>query len=406
MQIKNVPLDKLKVFEKNPREHGEDIPALVASIKRFGWTNPILVQKGTMRIIAGHGRALAALKAGLKEVPVVELELSEQDATACTIADNKLAEKSAWHIPNLKELLVQLDDGEFDLSLTGFSEDELQKLIDWQPPQIEGDADIPLLSLPAKATTKPGELYLLGKHRLLCGDSSKPSFVKKLMNGKSATVIFTDPPYGVGIGKKNAMLNTFHKAGKCLDDLGMDDMPPEKLGELLKQIFTLWRTVMADNCSVFVCSPQGGGLGMMMMMMKEAGLEVRHILNWVKNCATFSMGHLDYDYQHEPILFTWKKTHKRKKMGAFQTSVWAVDKPLASKEHPTMKPVALPTCAILNHSDQGDVVGDPFLGSGTTLIAAEQTGRICYCMEVEPRYCDVTISRWEKLTGKKATRDG
>ena len=222
------------------------------------------------------------------------------------------------------------------------------------------------------------------------------------MNGKNTTLVFTDPPYGVSIGKKNAMLNTFQPSGRCLDDFDMDDMAPAELGEMLKKVFTLWLGIMADNCSVFVCSPQGGGLGMMMLMMKESGLEVRHILNWVKNRATFSMGRLDYDYQHEPILFTWKKTHKRKKEGAFQTSIWAVDKPMKNKEHPTMKPVELPVCAILNHSDKGDIVGDPFLGSGTTMIAAEMTGRICCGMEISPNYCDVIVDRWEKFTGKKA----
>ncbi|MFA5937347.1 MAG: DUF5131 family protein [Candidatus Paceibacterota bacterium] len=157
-----------------------------------------------------------------------------------------------------------------------------------------------------------------------------------------------------------------------------------------------------DNCSVFVCSPQGGGL-CMMMMMKDAGLEVRHIINWVKNSPTFSMGRLDYDYQHEPILFTWTKTHKRKKNGAFQTSLWAADKPRKCDLHPTMKPVELPECAILNHTDKKDIVVDMFGGSGTTLIAAEKTGRRCYMLELNPIYVQVIIDRWEAFTGNNAT---
>ena len=183
----------------------------------------------------------------------------------------------------------------------------------------------------------------------------------------------------------------------------MDEMKPDGLYKMLLAVFSLWRGFMAEDCSVFVCSPQGCGLGMMMMMMmKDSGLQVRHIINWIKNSPTFSMGRLDYDYQHEPILFTWTKKHKRKKEGAFQTSLWTVNKPMANKHHPTMKPVELPTNAILNHTDRGDVVADMFLGAGSTLIAAEQTGRACYGIEIEPRYCDVIVERWETFTGKKA----
>jgi DNA modification methylase len=157
---------------------------------------------------------------------------------------------------------------------------------------------------------------------------------------------------------------------------------------------------------VFVCSPQGGGLlGMMMMMMRDAGLEVRHILNWIKNSPTFSMGRLDYDYQHEPILFTWKKTHKRKKEGAFQTSIWTVDKPRSCDKHPTMKPVDLPTCAILNHTDVNDIVADMFGGSGTTMIASQNTKRRCRMQEISPSYCAVILQRMKdafpEITCKK-----
>jgi len=174
----------------------------------------------------------------------------------------------------------------------------------------------------------------------------------------------------------------------------MDDMKPAALGEMLQKAFTLWRGYMADDCSVFVCSPQGGGLGMMMMMMmRDSGLEVRHILNWIKNNPTFSMGRLDYDYQHEPILFTWTKTHKRKKEGAFQTSLWTVDKPRANKEHPTMKPIELPACAIMNHTDALDIVADMFGGSGTTMVACQNTKRCCRMVEISPAYCAVILQR-------------
>jgi DNA modification methylase len=173
----------------------------------------------------------------------------------------------------------------------------------------------------------------------------------------------------------------------------MDDMKPEELKVMLLAAFTTFRAFMADDCAVFVCSPQGGELGMMMMMMQEAGLEVRHILNWIKNSPTFSMGRLDYDYQHEPILYTWTKTHKRYNKGEFQTSLWSVDKPRANKEHPTMKPIELPTNAFLNHTDIGDVTADIFGGSGTSMVASENTKRKCRMIEISPAYCAVILQR-------------
>jgi DNA modification methylase len=186
-----------------------------------------------------------------------------------------------------------------------------------------------------------------------------------------------------------------------LTDIESDQSSPEELKAMLMACFRETRLVCADDCSLFVCSPQGGQLGMMMMMMmQESGLEVRHVLNWVKNSPTFSMGRLDYDYQHEPILFTWIKTHKRPMGGQFKTSTWTVDKPRACKEHPTMKPVELPTNAILNHSDPGDLVFEPFSGSGTTIIAAEQTGRRCRAIEISPGYVSVALQRYKDATGK------
>jgi DNA modification methylase len=313
------------------------------------------------------------------------------------IADNRLAELAEMNNSALKDLLQELDTGEIDMDLTGYSADELERLMTQfrqddladAEPQIDKAAE-----LNKKWTVKTGDLWQVGKHRLLCGDSTKAGDVERLMGKDKSTCVFTDPPYGVSIGKKNVMLNTFQKAGRCLTNLDMDDMPPAELGQMLLKAFIVCREYMADDCSVFVCSPQGGDLCMMMMMMmRDAGLEVRHILNWIKNCPTFSMGRLDYDYQHEPILFTWKKTHKRKKEGAFQTSLWEVNKPTANKEHPTMKPVELPTCAILNHTDAGDVVSDPFLGSGTTMVAAQNTNRKCYGIEISPDYCAVILER-------------
>jgi 16S rRNA G966 N2-methylase RsmD len=227
------------------------------------------------------------------------------------------------------------------------------------------------------------------------------------MQGKRASCVFTDPPYGVSIGKKNVMLNSVQKAGRCLDNIASDDLTPDQLKAILLPAFVNVREiVMADDCTLFTCSPQGGGLGMMMMMMmQEAGLMSRHVLIWKKNQPTFSMGRLDYDYAHEPILLTWGKRHKRPMGGAHRTSVWEIDKPRASAEHPTMKPVELYINAYLNNSDAGDLVADVFAGSGTAFIAAEQTGRICRGLEISPTYCDVIVKRWETFSGKTAVQN-
>jgi len=224
----------------------------------------------------------------------------------------------------------------------------------------------------------------------------------KLMNGVKVDLVFTDPPYGVSIGDKNKFLNKFQESGRCTNNIKGDTLSPEKLYKILVSAFTNTKSQLKDTASVYVTA-QGGGLGMMMMMMmRDSGLEVRHILNWIKNSPTFSMGRLDYDYQHEPILFTWNKSHKRRMKGTHKTSCWFIDKPRESKLHPTMKPIELISNAILNSSDATDSVLDPFGGSGSTLIACEQLNRKCYMMELDPIYCDVIIKRWEQLTGGKA----
>lgn len=399
-ELRRVKASELIPNPKNWRTHPiAQQDALKGILAEVGFAGAVLARElddGSLMLIDGHMRAEATTD---QEIPVLILDVDEAESDKLLATFDPIAAMAESDPAALDALLRNVDTGSEALQKM------LAELADgaglYQDKEILED-EVP--EPPADPITKPGDLWVLGDHRVLCGDSTKADDVGRLMGGATSTVVFTDPPYGVSVGKKNVFLNTFQKAGRCLENLDMDDMSSEELGGMLKKAFTLWRTVMADDCSVFVCSPQGGGLGMMMMMMmKESGLGVRHILNWVKNCATFSLGRLDYDYQHEPILFTWVKTHKRKKEGAFQTSVWAVDKPMKNKEHPTMKPVALPTCAILNHSDSGDIVADPFLGSGTTLIAAEQNNRKCYGMEISPAYCDVIVQRWEKLTGKTAT---
>ena len=239
----------------------------------------------------------------------------------------------------------------------------------------------------------PGE-----SHRILCGDSRVIEDLGTLMDGASATLVFTDPPYGVAIGAKNRMLNSFQKAGRNLSNIVDDEMEPDDLKVLLTKAFTNLKSFMSEDCSVLVTVPQGGELGMMMLqMMSDVGLPVRHTLIWRKNAPTFSMGRLDYDYQHEPIFFTWGKTHKKRQLGPHRTSVWHVDKPRASPDHPTMKPVELPANGILNHTDLKDHVLDIYCGTGPTIVAAEMTGRIGHGMEIEPKYVAVCLQRLKDM---------
>jgi hypothetical protein len=379
---------------KNPRFiRDERFKKLVESVRDFPEAMPargIVVDENNV-VLGGNMRYRACRELGMKEIPADWVHrlpgLTVEQKRRFIIMDNR-----PYGDDDMDLLANEWDVDE--LLKAGFDESDLTGLANDEPDDAEPQID-QAAELNKVWKVKTGDLFQIGEHRLLCGDSTKEEAAKRLMGDQKATCVFTDPPYGVSIGKKNVMLNTFQKAGRCLTDLDMDDMPPAELGEMLQKAFTLWRGYMADDCSVFVCSPQGGGLGMMMMMMmmRDSGLEVRHILNWIKNSPTFSMGRLDYDYQHEPILFTWTKTHKRKKEGAFQTSLWAVDKPRANKEHSTMKPIELPTCAIMNHTDSGDIVEDMFGGSGTTMVACQNTKRVCRMVELLPAYCAVILQR-------------
>jgi site-specific DNA-methyltransferase (adenine-specific) len=218
-------------------------------------------------------------------------------------------------------------------------------------------------------------------------------------------MVFTDPPYGVAIGDKNAVLNSVQKAGLCTENIANDTKTVPELYVILQQAMANVRLSCKSDAVYFVCAPPGGDFClMMMMMMRDAGLTVRHQIVWNKNSATFSLGRLDYDYKHEAIMYTWTDKHHNYRKGAFRTSVWDIDKPLKCDLHPTMKPVELVSNAILDGTLEGDVVLDVFGGSGTTIVACEQLGRKCYTMEIDPHYCDVILSRWEKLTGRTAEK--
>lgn len=397
MEIVMRKVSELTPYEKNAKTHdAKQIANVANSIKRFGWQQPIVIDENGV-VVIGHCRLMAAKKLKLKEVPVtVASGLTDDEIKELRIADNKTNE-SPWDLGLLAEDIEGLDFEGFDLDFgidgeigVGITANDI----------IEDDSDV---TPPEQPKAKLGDIYQLGDHRLMCGDSTDADAWSQLMDGEKADMVFTDPPYGVAIGDKNATLNSVQKAGRCTTNIANDTMSEEELYDMLKAAFVNVRENCNDDAVYFVTSPQGGSLGlMMMMMMKDAGLPVRHVLMWMKNSATFSLGRLDYDYQHEPIFYTWTKSHHNYRGGENRTTVWQYDKPRKCDIHPTMKPVELVANAILDGSKEGDVVLDAFGGSGTTMIAAEQLGRKARLMELDPHYIDVIIARWENYTGKKA----
>lgn len=369
---------EIKPYSKNAKKHPKkQIQQIAASIKRFGFNQPIVVDKEGV-IIVGHGRFEAALQLGmtmeeiLKHVKVIDL--TEEEAKAYRLADNKLNE-SEWEMDLVIEELKGLSTEMLDL--TGFDKDLI----------IEPDERDDLVpEVPKEPQSKLGDLYELGPHRVLCGDSTQVEAVLRLMDGKKADMVFTDPPYGVNVGKK---LGGRHILG---------DENVNAMTEIVKPAFVNISENIKSGAGYYICSPQGGDQElMMMMMMRDAGIKCRHQIIWKKDVAVFSMGRLDYDYIHEPILYGWKESHQF--YAEKKKSVWEVARPKSSKLHPTMKPVELITEAIANSSKQEDIVLDLFLGSGSTLIASEKTGRVCYGMELDPKYVDVIVQRYVEYTG-------
>lgn len=395
MEIVMRKVSELTPYGLNAKKHDDKQVANVAnSIKRFGWQQPIVIDEQGV-VVIGHCRLMAAKKLKLKEVPVtVASGLTEDEIKELRIADNKTNE-SPWDLGLLAEDIEGLDFEGFDLDfgidgeVGGVTSDEV----------VEDDFDV---TPPEQPKAKLGDIYQLGDHRLMCGDSTDADAWAKLMDGEKADMVFTDPPYGVAIGDKNATLNSVQPSGRCVTNIANDTMSEEELYDMLKAAFINVRESCHDDAVYFVTSPQGGSLGLMMMMMKDAGLPVRHVLMWMKNSATFSLGRLDYDYQHEPIFYTWTKSHHNYRGGENRTTIWQYDKPRKCDVHPTMKPVELVANAILDGTKEGDIVLDAFGGSGTTMIAAEQLGRKARLMELDPHYIDVIIARWENYTGKKA----
>jgi DNA modification methylase len=399
-----LPIDSLEDFQGGLKKITKtNLEKLKRRIIKDGINVPMFIWRTNdwCRILDGHQRlkALLSLREDGYELPLIPVAYIEADDEAD--ARQKLlgitSQYGEFEIEELGEWMRELDEEIAGTLRLADEEIRIKPNIN----DIDAEPDIDHAEkLREKWGVESGQLWQLGDHKIFCGDSGDENIVKKIIDEK-AHLVFTDPPYGVGIGDKNKFLNSFHKAGRNLKNIEFDKLNFKELKkELIKTFTNIKNIVMADDCTVFVTAPQGGELGMMMMMMMmESGLPVRHVLMWLKNSPTFSLGRLDYDYQHEPILLTWGKRHKRPMLGEHRTSVWKIDKPRASADHPTMKPVALIVNALLNNSDLGDIVFDAYSGSGTTIIAAEQTGRRARVIEIDPGYVAVAIQRWVDATG-------
>lgn len=409
----NIPIEKVKEnvgqipgLQRNPRSikdgRFEKLKKSIQDLPEMTEARDLLVFPfgDEFVVIGGNMRLKAYQDLGWEKVPCCVLpgSMSVDKLRGMVIQDNNpfgetdwVAIANEWDVDELKDWGVELP-ADWDTS-----EAEEQK-------EAEEDDFTDDNAAQAEARVKPGEIWQLGKHRLMCGDSTDAASVALLMDGQKADMVFTDPPYGVSIGDKNKALNSVQPSGRCTENIANDNISVDDLYPILVKAMTNCRENCKDCACYYVTSPQGGELSLMMMMMKDAGLPVRHMLIWEKNSATFSLGRLDYDYQHEPIFYTWTKSHKNYRKGDYRTTIWKYDKPRKCDLHPTMKPVELVANCMMDASVEGDIVLDMFGGSGTTIIAAEQLARRARLMELDPHYCDVIIARWEKLTGKEAVK--
>lgn len=387
MNVQQVKIEKVKPYDKNPRKNKAAVDYVANSIKEFGFQQPIVVDKD-MVVIAGHTRLKAAKKLKLKEVPVVIADnLTEEQVKAYRLADNKTAEKAEWDFDLLTDELLSLQELDFDMEQFGFdfdfSEDE---------EAVEDDnweADVP-----EEPISKRGDIWVLGRHRLMCGDSTEAADVALLMDGNKADMLLTDPPYNVDYTGKASELETRKIENDKMEDSAFQDFLTsafENAAENMKAggVFYIWH---ADS----------EGLNFR-VACKKVGFQVRQCLIWNKNALV--MGRQDYQWKHEPCLYGWKDgashlwASDRK-----QTTVLEFEKPQKNNLHPTMKPIKLFDYQIKNNTKGDDIVLDLFGGSGTTIMAAEQNGRRGFVMEYDPKFVDVIVDRWEQFTGMKAKK--
>jgi DNA modification methylase len=382
-----VDINKIVPYARNARTHSkEQIAQIRASFREFGVISALVVDEN-YNLLAGHGRLEAARAEGLTELNCIVVEhLTEAQKRAYIIADNRLALNAGWDAEMLSVEIADLQAADFDVSLLGFDDAELNKLLGDAEDVKDDDFDVEG-ELAKPAITKQGDLWLLGPHRLVCGDSTKSETFSLLMDGKLANLVVTDPPYNV---------NYEGTAGKIKND----NMADQKFYQFLLDAFTLTEKAMAKDASTYVFHADTEGLNFRKAFL-EAGFYLSGTCIWKKQSLV--LGRSPYQWQHEPILFGWKKAGKHAWYSdRKQSTIWEFDKPRKNTDHPTMKPIPLVAYPILNSSMTGCIVLDPFGGSGSTLIACEQTGRICHTVELDEKFCDVIVNRYIEFKGSDA----
>ena len=394
-EMRLVPITKLVPYINNARTHSpEQINKLRSSLREFGFINPVIIDRG-YGVIAGHGRILAAKEEGITEVPCVFADhLTEAQKKAYIIADNRMAMDAGWDEELLRVEIEALQGMDFDPLLTGFDEKELSKLFDNGIEAEEDDFDVDA-EMQKPTFSKVGDIWTLGRHRLICGDSTKPDTYAALMGERKANLVVTDPPYNV---------NYEGSAGKIQND----NMDGEKFYRFLLDAFSCMEKVMADDASIYVFHADTEGLNFR-KAFSDAGFYLSGCCIWKKQSLV--LGRSPYQWQHEPCLFGWKKNGKHRWYSdRKQTTIWEFDKPKKNGDHPTMKPIPLVAYPIKNSSMSNCIVLDPFGGSGSTLIACEQTNRICHTIELDEKFCDVIVKRYIEKVGSaenvSVVRDG
>ena len=381
-----VSLDKLVPYVNNARTHSpEQIGKLRSSLREFGFINPIIIDRD-FGIIAGHGRVLAAREEGIKEVPCVFVDhLTEAQKKAYIIADNRMALDAGWDEELLRVEIEALQAEAFDLSLTGFASDEIADLLGGDDEEVKDDDYDLTEALEKAAFVEKGDVWVVGKHRLYCGDATNPDDVAKLMDGHRANLIVTDPPYGVSFKSKSGLT------------IQNDSMKDEEFYTFLRKAFDNMVAHMESGGAAYVFHADTEGLTFRRAFM-DAGFHLAGVCIWAKNSLV--LGRSDYQWQHEPVLYGFLQNGKHRWYSdRKQTTIWNFDKPKRNANHPTSKPLDLLAYPISNSSQENAIVLDTFGGSGSTLMACEAANRICYTMELDEKYASVILRRYVDDTG-------
>lgn len=388
-EMQLVPLGKLVPYINNARTHSpEQLTKLRSSLREFGFINPVIIDRD-YNIIAGHGRVLAAKEEGVMEVPCVFVDyLTEAQKKAYILADNRMALDAGWDEELLRIEIESLQGEDFDVSLTGFEEQELADLFAIEGDKAAKDDDFDLSAALEKASfVERGDLWIVGRHRLLCGDATRTEDVERLMDGKKANLVVTDPPYGVSFKSSDGLT------------IQNDSMKDEEFYTFLLTAFQCMAEHLENGGSAYVFHADTEGLNFRKAFI-DVGFHLAGVCIWVKNSLV--LGRSDYQWQHEPVLFGWKKGGKHSWYSdRRQTTIWNYDKPKRNKNHPTSKPLDLLGYPICNSSQENAIVLDTFGGSGSTLMACEQLNRICHMMELDEKYASVILRRYVEDTGDK-----